>query len=103
MSKIISFNDFSKNKAKSADTDGRLDAIKGSLNRINTLMNDLKQLANSNKQFEEIAAKNKENQERLEKETNYKNFLKENEWSFDKIIKEDWKIILYKKVAEFIY
>jgi hypothetical protein len=68
MSKIISFNDFSKNKAKSADTDGRLDAIKGSLNRINALMNDLKQLANTNKQFEEIAAKNKENQERLEKE-----------------------------------
>lgn len=40
-------------------------------------------------------------QERLEKETGYKNFLKENEWMFDKIIKEDWKIVLYKKVAEF--
>lgn len=85
MSNIISFNDFSKNKAKSSDTDGRLDAIKGSLNRINTLMNDLKQLANSNKQFEEIAAKNKENQERLEKERKIAN----NKLKHD--LKLDWK------------
>jgi len=44
----------------------------------------------------------KAEQEKLEKETKYKKFLSSHEWQFDKIIKEDWKVILYKKVAEFI-
>jgi len=44
----------------------------------------------------------KEKQEKLEKETKYKEFLAKNEWNFDKIFKEDWKIILYKKVDEFL-
>lgn len=46
--------------------------------------------------------KEKEEQERLEKEKKYQNFLKKYEWQFDKIIKEDWKVVLWKKVAEFI-
>lgn len=44
----------------------------------------------------------KKEQERLEKEENYKKFIKDNEGKFDKIIKEDWKVVLYKKVSEFI-
>lgn len=43
-----------------------------------------------------------EEKQRLEKEVWYKNFLKQNEWLFDKIIKEDWKVVLYKQIAEFI-
>jgi len=37
-----------------------------------------------------------------EKVDKYKEWLKENEWNYDKIIKEEWKVILYKKVSEFI-
>jgi len=44
----------------------------------------------------------KQQQEKLEKEKKYKDFLFNNEWSYDKIIKEDWKVILYKKIDEFI-
>ncbi len=43
-----------------------------------------------------------EEQKRLQKEESYRKFLKDNEWKFDKIVKEDWKVVLYKKVAEFI-
>ena len=51
---------------------------------------------------EKKAQEEKEAQEKLEKETKYKNFLKKNEWNFDKIVKEEWKVVLYKKVDEFI-
>lgn len=44
----------------------------------------------------------KAEQEKLEKEKKYQDFLKANEWKFDKIVKEDWKIVLYKNIAEFI-
>ena len=42
----------------------------------------------------------KEKQERLEKETKYKEYIKTID--FDKYEKEDWKIIFYKKVWEFV-
>lgn len=42
----------------------------------------------------------KAKQERLEKETKYKEYIKT--ITFDKFEKEDWKIIFYKKVWEFI-
>ena len=44
----------------------------------------------------------KEKQERLEKEKKYQDFLKKNEGNYDKIIKEEGKIVLYKKVDEFL-
>lgn len=44
----------------------------------------------------------KQAQERLEKETSYKDFLSKNEWKFDKIIKEEWKVVLYRFIDEFI-
>jgi len=43
----------------------------------------------------------KENQVRLEKETKYKNFIKKNEWKYDKIVKEEWKVVLIKIIDEF--
>jgi len=39
---------------------------------------------------------------KVEKVDKYKEWLKENEWNYDKIIKEEWRVILYKKVSEFI-
>ena len=45
----------------------------------------------------------KEKQERLEKEKKYQDFLKKNEGNYDKIVKEENKIVLYKKVDEFLF
>ena len=59
-------------------------------------IDNLKELEKRKKQ-EEI-----KKQKKLEKEKNYQDFLKKNEGNFDKIIKEDWKIVLYKKIDEFI-
>jgi hypothetical protein len=46
-------------------------------------------------------AKDKADKERMEKEDSYKKFISDNEWKFDKIFKEDGKIVLYKVIAEF--
>ena len=56
-----------------------------------------KRVEEERKKQEEI-----EKQKKLEKEKNYQDFLKKNEGNFDKIVKEDWKIVLYKKIDEFI-
>ncbi len=50
----------------------------------------------------DLIIKNQLENERLKNEQAYKDFLEKNKWLFDKIIKEDWKVVLYKKVAEFI-
>ena len=44
-----------------------------------------------------------EKPERLEKEKKYQDFLKKNEGNYDKIIKEEWKVVLYKKIDEFLF
>lgn len=49
----------------------------------------------------EKEAKDKADKERMEKEDSYKKFISDNEGKFDKIVKEDGKIVLYKVVAEF--
>ena len=54
------------------------------------------------KQKEDLILKNQIDNERLKQETEYKKFISDNEGKFDKILKEDWKVVLYKKVAEFI-
>jgi len=46
--------------------------------------------------------KKKEESERLGKEEKYKKFLEKNKWKFDSIKKENWKVILWKKIDEFI-
>lgn len=56
-----------------------------------------KRVEEERKKQEEI-----EKQKKLEKEKKYQDFLKKNEGNFDKIVKEDWKIVLYKKIDEFI-
>lgn len=48
---------------------------------------------------ERIKAENEKAE--LEKKKKYQTFLKDNEGNFDKIVKEDWIIVLYKKIAEF--
>lgn len=40
-------------------------------------------------------------QEKLEKETKYKNFLKKNDWKYDWFFDKDWERILYKIVDKF--
>jgi hypothetical protein len=44
-----------------------------------------------------------ENQERLEKEKKYQDFLKKNEWKYDSFFDKDWKRFLYKIVDEFTF
>lgn len=51
---------------------------------------------------ERLKKEEAEKQAKLEKEKKYQDFLKKNEGNFDKIVKEDWKIVLYKKIDEFI-
>lgn len=43
-----------------------------------------------------------EQQKRLEKETHYKAWLTKYAWQYDRIIKEDTRIVLIKEVSEFI-
>lgn len=50
----------------------------------------------------DLIIKNQLENERLKNEQAYKDFLEKNKWLFDKIVKEDWKVVLYKKVSEFI-
>ncbi len=50
----------------------------------------------------DLIIKNQLENERLKNEQAYKDFLEKNKWLFDKIVKEDWKVVLYKKVAEFV-
>ena len=50
------------------------------------------------KYLKKLERQKKKQEEELEKM--YQEFLSQND--YDKIIKEDWKVVLYKKVAEFI-
>lgn len=64
-----------------------------------------KRILEEKKAQEELQRKAQEEkaaQERLEKETKYKEFLAKNEWKYDKIVKEEWKVVLYKAIDEFI-
>lgn len=66
-------------------------------------LEDEKRKEQEKKDLEEVQRKSEEVRiARLEKEQKYKQFLKQNEWKYDKIIREEWKVILYKKISEFI-
>lgn len=59
-------------------------------------------LEKEKREQEEKIKKEQEDNKRLSQEELYKSFLKENEWKYDKIIKEEWKVVLYKAVSEFL-
>lgn len=63
----------------------------------------LEKIEREKKEEEEKKKVEAEKQARLEKEQKYRDFLAKNEWKFDKILKENWKIVLVKIVDEFIY
>ncbi len=95
--------DEKKRKEDEAQENKRLkeenDKLKQEADDAKKIADDLEK---EKKQKEDLIAKNQADNERLKNEQAYKDFLEQNKWLYDKIFKEDWKVVLYKRVAEFI-
>lgn len=80
--------------------------LKEENDRLKKEADDAKKIADDlekeKKQKEDLIAKNQAENEILKNDQEYQNFIAIHKWLFDKILKEDWKVVLYRKVAEFI-
>lgn len=73
--------------------------------RIEKLENENARLKKIEEEQNETKMKEKQKEldnMKLAKDEKYKEFLKQHEWKYDKIIEKDWVITLYKEVATFI-